>query len=91
MHLEVCSSLDTGGFINALVRFVCNRSVLPNTIYSDNGTNLKSADKELQKLYEELDHGKIAEAMALKKIGWKYGPPAASHQNGATEIVFKQG
>ena len=64
--------------------------MLPRIIYSDNGTNLKSADKEIQALYANWDKVKIAETMALRKIDWKYSPPAASHQNGATEIVFKQ-
>ena len=89
-HLEVASSLDTGGYLQALIRFISNRSVLPKIIYSDNGTNLKSADKEIQAMYANLDKIKIAESMALRKIDWKYSPPAASHQNGATEIVFKQ-
>ena len=86
----MANSLSTESYIQALIRFVSNRGVVPNVIYSDNGTNMKSANKELRQLYENLDKAKITETMAAKGIRWRFGPPAASHQNGATEIVFRQ-
>ena len=78
--------------LQALIRFISNRSVLPRIIYSDNGTNLKSADKEIQAMYTNWYKVKIAETMALRKIDWKiifFSYTPCRHTNGKSEDVKK--
>ena len=48
IHIEVCHSLETNSFINALQRFISRRGE-PTEIRSDNGTNLVGAQRELQR------------------------------------------
>jgi len=47
IHLEVVSDLTTNAFLNSFKRFISRRSK-PINVYSDNGTNFISANKELQ-------------------------------------------
>lgn len=48
VHLELVSGYSTQEFLNAFVWF-CARRGLPETMYSDNGTNFTGADRELEK------------------------------------------
>lgn len=47
IHLEVVDDYTTQSFLAAFDRFTARRG-LPTTIYSDNGTNFKGAEKELK-------------------------------------------
>lgn len=59
VHLEVASSLDTDACLNAIRRFIARRGQV-REIYSDNGTNFRSADTELKKAQKEWNTNKIA-------------------------------
>ncbi|XP_068247882.1 uncharacterized protein [Palaemon carinicauda] len=50
--LEVLSSMDQYSFVNAVRRFTARRGAVKK-IWSDNGTNLVAADRELK---EALQH-----------------------------------
>ena len=56
VHLELSHSLNTDSFLAAFSRFT-SRQGTPRTVYSDNGTNLTSAEKELRELIEQLEEG----------------------------------
>lgn len=43
IHLELVNGYDTQSFLAAFGRF-CSRRGLPNSVYSDNGTNFRGAD-----------------------------------------------
>ena len=88
VHLEVAFGLDTDSILNALYRMTSRRG-LPEVIYSDNGTNFKSADKELKSLISLLDTNKINESIANKGIMWHFNPPLAPHFGGAHESMIK--
>jgi hypothetical protein len=45
IYIDILHSLETGAFINALIRFISRRGV-PQLIGSDNGTNFIGAAKE---------------------------------------------
>ncbi|GBP89421.1 hypothetical protein EVAR_89129_1 [Eumeta japonica] len=47
VHLEIAANLTTDSAVLALRRMIARRGY-PNKIYSDNGTNLHSADRELK-------------------------------------------
>ena len=84
IHLEVCHSLATDSFINALHRFICRRG--PNRqLRSDKGTNFVGARKELKEALAELDENKIAQELLLNNCDWinfKMNVPSASHMGG---------
>ena len=88
VHLEAAFGLDTDSFLNALYRMTSRRG-LPEVIYSDNGTNFKSADKELKSLISLLHTNKINESIANKGIQWNCNPPLAPHFGGVHESMLK--
>ena len=65
VHLEIASGLDTDSFLNAFYR-MASRGGIPEEMFSDNGTNFKSADKELRSLVSELDDDKIQGSSTLQ-------------------------
>jgi len=46
VHLEIAQSLEASAFIQAFRRFSCRRTT-PKFMFSDNGTNFKGAEREL--------------------------------------------
>ena len=46
VHLEIAQSLETNSFIQPFQRFISRRGK-PSEIYSDNGTNFRGAEREL--------------------------------------------
>lgn len=88
VHLEVAHSMTTDSFLGALHRFISRRGQ-PDIMYSDNGTNFTSANKELKNSLRALDQAKIYDNLRLKQIEWKFNPPAASHMGGAWERMIR--
>ena len=84
VHLEVATSLDTDSFILAFRRFVARRGQ-PESVYSDNGTNLVGDERELRESLQELDQTKIQNEMSQKGVNWTFLPPTASHMGGVWE------
>jgi hypothetical protein len=58
-------------------------------IYSDPGSQLKAADKELQTALENLNKKTIAEFGVTNHIDWEFGSPDAPWRNGCTEALIK--
>ena len=65
VQLEMVYGLDTDSFLNAFYRMSSRRG-LPVEFFSDNGTNFKSADKELKSLLDQLDRDKIGTHSQIK-------------------------
>ena len=61
VHIEVASSLDTSSCIDAIRRFISRRGHVKE-MFSDNGTNLVGAERELKQALKELnqDQGPVA-------------------------------
>lgn len=87
IHIEVASSLDTSSAIMAIRRFVSVRGC-PSEMWSDNGTNLKGADKELQLHIKTLDQSIIQQEMSVKGIRWHFIPPLSPHMGGSWERMI---
>ena len=73
-HVEVVLSMDTSSCVMGLKRFVSRRGT-PAIIWSDNGTNLIGAEKELHKAIEKWKTINISAELAHKGIKWRFNPP----------------
>ena len=88
VHLDIADNLSTDGFLQLLRRYASLRG-WPKKIFSDNGTQLVSASKELQSIIKNLDWDEV------QKFGYKYGtewsfsPADAPWYNGAAEALIK--
>ncbi|KAH1021907.1 hypothetical protein HUJ04_011391 [Dendroctonus ponderosae] len=80
VHLELCNSLSTSDFIQALRRFIARRG-RPKTVYSDNGTNFVGTNNA----FARLDFGKIAEIFGVERIQWRFNPQTATWWGGFWE------
>ena len=84
IHIEVCDSLDTSSFINALRRFQARRGQV-KVIMSDNGTNFVGAERELREELGKLRDSKVYDFLLKEGIDWQFTPPGASSQGGVWE------
>ena len=86
VHIEVAYSLDTDSCICAIRRFIARRGTV-KIIYSDNGTNLVGAQRELK---EELKRWtREGFQNRLPSITWKFNPPQGSHFGGTWERLIR--
>ncbi|KAJ8720696.1 hypothetical protein PYW08_006161 [Mythimna loreyi] len=88
VHIEVVSDLTTKGFLAAFKRFVARRGHCRN-IWSDNGTNIQGASKELDALLRSKNRGianEIAAALATEGTTWHFIPPHAPNFGGLTAV-----
>ncbi|KAK0134727.1 hypothetical protein N1851_029616 [Merluccius polli] len=88
IHLEMAYSLDTDSCIHAIRRFMCRRGQVQH-IWSDNGTNLVGAKKELRKALSNFNSNKIQSTMLERGINWTFNPPGASHHGGVWERMIR--
>ena len=86
--LEMATSLDASGFMNALVRMTARRG-WPRKMLSYNGTNFVAAEKEIRALVEQLYRKQIERTTANKGVTWYWNPPAAPHFGGVFESMIK--
>ncbi|XP_048010442.1 uncharacterized protein LOC125244397 [Megalobrama amblycephala] len=83
IHLDLLNSLDSDAFLLALRRFIARRGK-PAEIISDQGTNFKGADRELQTAFKELEP-QLQQKLVNYQIDFKFNPPNAPHFGGAWE------
>lgn len=88
IHLEIAYSLDTDSCIHAIRRFVCRRGQVQH-IWSDNGTNLVGAEKELKRALSSLNNDRIQGTLLKRGISWTFNPPGASHHGGVWERLIR--
>lgn len=67
VHIKVAFSLDTDFFLLALRRFIARRGQVKD-IYSDNGTNFASDEKELRQSTNAWNQAKIHEDLMQRNI-----------------------
>ncbi|XP_064627878.1 uncharacterized protein LOC135487738 [Lineus longissimus] len=88
VHLEMAFSLDTDSFLHCFNRMM-NRRGVPLEMYSDNGTNFVSGERELRELVEQFDEDMIERHGAVRGIKWTFNPPLGPHFGGVHEIMIK--
>ena len=77
---------DTNSFLAAFKRFASIRGY-PGTVYSDRGTQLVSADKELKNL---LNVNEVLQFGAKQGMNWSFTKSSdAPWQNGCSEALIK--
>ena len=80
VHLEIATSLTADSAILALRRFAARRGC-PSEIYSDNGTNMHGADKELREAFKE--------EASRRGVAWRFITPSAPFMGGAWERLVR--
>ncbi|XP_053690800.1 uncharacterized protein LOC128743113 [Sabethes cyaneus] len=87
VHLEVSASLTTQSCLMAIRRFIHRRGP-PQEFFSDNGTNLKGASKELTGMINDINSG-CADELTDARMQWSFNPPAAPHMGGVWERLVR--
>lgn len=87
VHLELVSDLSTEAFILSLRRFVSRRGK-PAVIFSDNGSNFKGANNELNKLLRSSRQS-ITNFANDEGIQFKFSPAYSPHFGGIWEAGVK--
>lgn len=85
IHIEVAPSLTTEDFLHALKCLVFRRD-MPNTIYSDNGTNFQGASQYLNLSFRKDQISKYA---VENRINWHFNPPYTHPPRGVWESAVK--
>lgn len=88
VHLEVASSLTTDSFLMAWRRFISRRAN-PKEMHSDNGTNFRGAESELQRSIKNLDNNIIKSSLAGRHTTWNFIPPGSPHFGGCWERMVR--
>ncbi|XP_065180445.1 uncharacterized protein LOC135811008 [Sycon ciliatum] len=88
VHLELSHDLTTDCTIMAIRRLISRRGC-PGVIYSDNGTNLRGAARELKESLDQLDQTRLTAELIPRGIKWEFNPPAAPHMGGAWERLVR--
>jgi hypothetical protein len=89
IHLQLVTDCSTETFLGALKRFIARRGMV-SSIYSDNGTNIVGANRELNKLFISQEFKSDVINQLLKdKIAWHFIPPRSPHFGGVWEAGVK--
>ena len=88
VHIEAVFGYDTDSFLMALSRFG-NLRGYPSYMYSDPGSQLVGADKELQEAWCNIDQPAIKRKCAENGMEWIFGPADSPWYQGAVESLIK--
>jgi len=80
VHCEMIHKMDTTSFIHAMRRFAALRGAC-KSIYSDNGSNIVGAKRELS----EVNFVEVERNLQWPDCKWHLNPPCASHFGGHYE------
>ncbi|XP_076733061.1 uncharacterized protein LOC143413643 [Maylandia zebra] len=83
IHLDLLTGMDTDSFLMALRRFIARRGK-PFEILSDQGTNFRGGDRELQEAFKVMEP-RLQEKLSEQSITFHFNPPHAPHFGGAWE------
>jgi hypothetical protein len=86
IHIEKIDNMNTHSFLLAFQRF-CGTYSVPNTIVCDQGSNIKSADKEIEHLWSQLDQVEIQKHNP--RIEWIFNPAKVPHYTGLVERMIQ--
>ena len=88
VHCDLSPNYSMDSFLQTLRRFTSLRG-FPAEIWSDCGTQLVAANKELRDAVKGFDQEKIREYGAEKGLQWHFSPPGAPWYNGCVEALVK--
>ena len=87
VHLEVAHGLTTQSCLMAVYRFVGRRG-WPCEFFSDNGTNLRGASKEVLEVVRGIGDD-CADQITNARTKWTFNPPATPHMGGVWERLVR--
>jgi len=88
VYIDVASDLSTDAFLQVFRRFASIRG-WPRKIFSDGGTQLVGASRELRDQIEGLDWEKVYAYGHQQGVEWKFSPADAPWYNGTAEALVK--
>ena len=88
IHLDVVSDYSTQSFLMSLRRFISMRGC-PMKVYSDRGSQLRAADKELKEIVADIDEEVLTIFGSDNSFEWEFCSPDAPWQNGCSESLIK--
>ena len=88
VYVDVACDYSTDAFLLVFRRFVSLRGY-PSKIFSDVGSQLVSASKELQEMFNDFDWTRIQKECASQGLEWKFSPPEAPWYNGCCEALIR--
>ena len=88
VYLDVASDLSTDAFLQVLRRFATARG-WPRKIFSDGGTQLVAASRELREQVSGLEWERVREFGHQHRVEWNFSPADAPWYNGTAEALIK--
>ena len=88
IHLECVFGYSTDHFLMGLSRFVHMRG-WPSVIYSDPGTQLVGAEREIKEAWQQIEKGELIKKGAESGTKWIFGPADSPWHQGAAESLVK--
>tara|TARA_B110001454_G_scaffold196478_1_gene199376 strand:- start:542 stop:6220 length:5679 start_codon:yes stop_codon:yes gene_type:complete len=88
VHVDIVTDYGTDTFLMALRRFMSLRGK-PAKIWSDRGSQLVKANKEMMEVVSGYDTKMIDEFTSQHLIEWQFTPPDGPWQNGCAEALIK--
>ena len=76
VHCDLSPDYSTDGLLQTIRRFVSLRSY-PAHMYSDLGSQLVAADKQLRSVMMNIDNDKLKEFGAMEGLQWHFSSPNA--------------
>ena len=88
VYVDVATDYMTEEFLLVLRRFVSLRGY-PSKVFSDPGSQLVAASKELKHVIKGLDVEKLKQFVVEKGLEWRFSPADDPWQNGCSEALVK--
>ena len=88
VYCDLSQDYGTDSFLQTMRRFTSLRGY-PATIYSDSGSQLLAAHKELKNVHQKLDKEKLQRFGVEKGLSWHFVSPTAPWKNGCAESLIK--
>ena len=88
IHLDLAVDYSTDAFLQVLRRYASFRG-WPKRIFSDGGTQLVGASRELREQISGLDWNQIESFSHKHCVEWKFSPGDAPWYNGTAEALVK--
>lgn len=88
VYVDISTDYSTEGFLMVMRRFISLRG-FPRVIFSDRGSQLVVADKELKAVIRGLDENQLRQFGAEQGLEWKFTAADAPWQNGCSEALVK--
>ena len=88
VHLDLAGDYSTAGFMQVFRRFTSLRGY-PSILYSDPGSQLTAASRELRAAFQDIDRETLQTHGVSHGLTWKFSPPDAPWQNGCSEALIK--